>query len=191
MVYCGSMEIDDPNEEHFGPKMLKLTPLQRRFVWAVLNFPGGKDWQIAKAAGYSTNSHGALRVQAHVLFHSEKVIAALHEEASKRLRSSSVLGVSILVKIAQTDGHRDQLRAAEALLNRVGLHEMTEHKVTVDHRDETGEAMIGRVAALAKKLGIDPAVLLGGGEPVPKFHVKQIEGMAGAVIEAEEVKDAG
>ena len=171
--------------------MRALNPAQRRFALAAVMFPLAKDWQIAKAAGYSTNSHGALRVQAHVLFHSEKVIAALHEEASKRLRSSSVLGVSILVKIAQTDGHRDQLRAAEALLNRVGLHEMTEHKVTVDHRDETGEAMIGRVAALAKKLGIDPAVLLGGGEPVPKFHVKQIEGTAGAVIEAEEVKDAG
>lgn len=140
---------------------------QRRFVLAALEFPHGKDWQIAKAAGYSDRSHNALRVTAHRLFHDEKVLAALHEEAGKRLRSSAVLGVSILAKIARTDGHKDQLKAAEALLNRVGFHETTEHKVTVDHVG--GDDAVARIRRAAALLGKDPTELLGANTPPMKL----------------------
>lgn len=141
--------------------MLAINAPQRRFVMAALTFPSGKDWQIAKAAGYSDRSNGALRVTAHRLFHDEKVLAALHEEAGKRLRSSTVLGVSILAKIARTDGHKDQLRAAEALLNRVGFHETSEHTVNVNHSDRTGAAMVERIKEMARLLNVNPEQLLG------------------------------
>lgn len=155
------MALDLIEDEACGPKMLLLTQMQRRFVRAALDFPHGKDWQIAKAAGYSDFSHGALRVQAHLNFHNEKVIAALQEEADKRLRSSAVLGASILAKIARTDGHKHQLRAAEALLNRIGFHEKTEHVMNVNHSDQTGRGMLDRITRLAAQLGVNPEQLLG------------------------------
>jgi phage terminase small subunit len=166
----GPSEIEDPDEASLGPAMRELNVSQRRFVVAALTFPTGKDWQIAKAAGYSDRSHGALRVCAHRLFHDEKVIAGLHEEASKRLRSSSVLAVSVLMKIARTDGHRDQLRAAEGLLNRTGLHETSEHRVSVTHQDQSSAATERRIRAAMErleKLGRDPALLLGRMRPSP------------------------
>ena len=116
----GTAEIADPDIDRLGPAMLALNAAQRRFVSAALIYPTGKDWQIAKAAGYASNSYGALRHTAHRLMHDEKIIAAMHEEADKRLRGSALLGVSVIAKIARTDGHRDQLKAAEALLNRLG-----------------------------------------------------------------------
>jgi hypothetical protein len=51
--------------------MRALNPSQRRFAMAAVMYPLAKDWQIAKAAGYSDRSHGSLRVAAHRLFHDE------------------------------------------------------------------------------------------------------------------------
>lgn len=139
--------------------MLALNEAQRRFVHAALTFPTGKDWQIAKAAGYSPKSHGALRHTAWRLMHDEKIISAMHEEADKRLRGSALLGVSVIAKIARTDGHRDQLKAAEALLNRVGFHEQTEHKLVVEHKEP--KQVLELAARLARELGVGAERLMG------------------------------
>jgi phage terminase small subunit len=145
--------------------MRALNTSQRRFVLAALTFPTGKDWQIAKAAGYSDRSFGALRVCAHRLFHDEKVIAAMHEEAGKRLRSSAILGISVMAKIARTDGHRDQLKAAEALANRIGFG--VEQHITVTKTDQTGAALVQRIKDVAAALGVDASTLLGANVAAP------------------------
>lgn len=165
------MLTPDPDEAGLGPKMLALTPLMRRFVLAALQFPTGKDWQIAKAAGCSATSNGYLRRTAHRMFHDERVIAAMREEADKRLRSSALLGVSVLAKIARTEGHKDQLKAAEALLNRVGFHEISEQRVSVEHTDKGGKALVEQVRRLANALGLDEAKLLGGNTIEAEFQV--------------------
>jgi phage terminase small subunit len=161
----GVPEISDPSFESLGPAMLALNPAQRRFVCAALIFPTGKDWQIAKAAGYASASHGALRHTAWRLMHDEKIIEAMHEEADKRLRGSALLGVSVITKIARTDGHRDQLKAAEALLNRLGMHEMTEHKVSVEHKQPA--QILELAARLAKDLGVGTDRLIGNNRTRP------------------------
>ena len=169
-------EIDD--EERLGPAMRRLTSRQRRFVVAALEFPGATHEAIARRAGYSASTSNSLKVQAHDNFASERVIAALHEEASKRLRSSAVLGASVLVEIAQDKGHKDRLRAAEALLNRIGFHELSEHRVSVQHSDATGKALTERIAEIARRLGVDPAKLLGVNavEAPAAVEVKLLEG---------------
>jgi len=153
--------MEDETLESFGPAMIELTDRQRQLVMTALAYPTMHDWQVAEAAGYSHRSHGALKVTAHRLFRSEKILAALHEEAGKRLRGSAVLGVATLEKIARTDGHPQQLRAAEALLNRIGLHERSEHKVTVERKDLSSGQMIERIRALAERLGVDASKLIG------------------------------
>jgi phage terminase small subunit len=157
----GIPTIEDEGDAGLGPAMRALNPAQRRFVRAAITYPTGKDWQIAKAAGYSDKSYGALRVTAWRLFHDERILAALQEEAAKRLRASAVLGASVLAEIARTPGHPDQLKAATALLNRIGFHEKTEHVMKVTHTDMTGEAMMARIEALAVRLGVDGRALIG------------------------------
>ena len=157
----GMEPIDLLPEEGLGPAMRALDDRRRRFVMAAITYPTAKDWQIAKAAGYSDRSYGGLRVAAHRLFHDEKVLAAIREEAARKLRSSAFLGAAVLAEIARTKGHPDQLKAATALLNRIGFHEKTEQVVNVNHRDMTGEAMVARIEKLAAALGLDSGALLG------------------------------
>lgn len=174
----GPSEIPDPPEAHLGPAMLALNVSQRRFVLAAVTFPIAKDWQLAKAAGYSDRSYGSLRVAAHRLLHDEQVIAAIAEETGKRLRGQGALvGIGIMFRIAQTDGHKDQLRAAEALAGRAGFHEVSEHKLQVEHTDKRGAALIERIRALAGALGVDARALIGV-NAAPQPPVKLIEGEA-------------
>ena len=169
--------------------MRSLTEKQRKFVIAMANDPLGNAAKWARAAGYSDHKEAA-KVAGHMNLHNEAVRAAAFEIAQETMLTiGPILATTGLIRMAKNPRHKHHARAVEALANRVGLHEVQE--IRHRHSDQSGEAMAERVTALAKKLGIDPAVLLGGGEPVPKFHVKQIEGTAGAVIEAEEVKDAG
>lgn len=160
------MELDPlADEECLGPAMRALDERRRRFVRAAIMYPTAKDWQIARAAGYKDGSNGSLRVAAHRCFHDEKVLAAISEEAARKLRASAFLGAAVLANIARDPKHPDQLKAATALLNRIGFHEKTEQVVNVNHRDMTGEAMVARIEALASRLGLDARPLLGVNAP--------------------------
>lgn len=141
--------------------MRALTRTQRRFAIAAVMYPLAKDWQIAKAAGYSDKSNGSLRVKAHNLFHSEKVLAAIRECADKEARSTGMLAIATLKKIVRNDLHRDQFKAAALLAGLNGFS--VEQKISVNQTvtDRTGKAMLERIAELADMLGVDKAKLLG------------------------------
>jgi hypothetical protein len=173
----GTATVPDPEEGSLGTAMRACNVAERRFAIAAVMYPLAKDWQIAKAAGYSDRSHGALRVTAHRLFHSEKVLAAIRECADKEVRSGAMLGIATIKKIVRNDLHRDQFKAAALL---AGLNRFTvDQNIKVDHthRDESGTAIMERISALSKKLGVDATKLLGPASP--------------AVVDAEfsEVKD--
>jgi hypothetical protein len=172
----GQSNIPDPDDESLGPAMRALNRGQRRFAMAAVIYPLAKDWQIAKAAGYSDRSHGALRVAAHRLFHDDKVLAAIKELADKEIRGSALLGIATMKKIARADGHKDQLKAASGLVGLAGL--TAEQKITVNQTltDRTGAAIEARIRQLAQKHGLDAMKLLG---------VAPIEGEF-SVVEAEE-----
>lgn len=141
--------------------MLALNPAQRRFAIAAVMYPLAKDWQIAKAAGYSDRSHGALRVTAHRLFHDEGVLAAIRECADKEVRSGAMLGIATIKKIVRNDGHRDQFKAAALL---AGLNRFTvDQTINVNQHvtDNSGKAIMERIRRAAAVLGVDPATLLG------------------------------
>lgn len=144
--------------------MRALTPPQRRFAMAAVMYPLAKDWQIAKAAGYSDKSHGSLRVAAHRNFHDEKVLAAIRECADKQMRSTSMLAMAVLERIARTQGHRDEFKAAALLagLNRFTVDQNINVKQTVT--DQSGKAIMERIERLAAKHGLDASKLLGKSE---------------------------
>jgi phage terminase small subunit len=166
----GTPTIPDPDEEGLGPAMRALTATQRRFAMAAVMFPFAKDWQIAKAAGYSDKSHGSLRVKAHQQFHSEKVLAAIRECADREVRGGAMLGVATIKKIVRRDDHRDQFKAAVWL---AGMSDFSvEQKISVkqefkDTTDKGVDERIRRAAEKLAKLGYDPLQLLGLSVPEP------------------------
>ena len=161
----GTATVPDPEESGLGPAMLACDPAERRFALAAVMYPLAKDWQIAKAAGYSDRSHGALRVCAHRLFHRERVLAAIRECADKEVRSGAMLGIATIKKIVRNDAHRDQFKAAALLagLNRFTVDQNINVNQTV--RDESGQALLSEIKRLADKMGVPVQNLLGGPKP--------------------------
>jgi hypothetical protein len=144
-----------------GPAMRALTQMQRKFVLAMAADPFGNAARWARAAGYSDKSEAA-KVQGHHLVHDPRIEAAAMEVARGTFQAlGPLLATSVMLRAARNPKHPKQLRAAEMIANRVGLHEMTEHVVSVNHSDRTGEAMVERIKQLSQALGVDPAKLLG------------------------------
>src|SRR5579859_2782874 len=162
----GTATVPDPDVSSLGPAMLALTAPQRRFAMAAVMYPLARDWQIAKAAGYSDRSYGGLRVTAHRLFHDEGVLAAIRECADKEIRSGGMLAVATIKKIVRNDEHRDQFKAATWLAGLSGFAVAQTINVNQTVTDKTGRAIEQRIKQLAEKHGLDAARLLGKG-PAP------------------------
>lgn len=146
-----------------GPAMIELNPQQRAFVYALLDTGGQSNTKAAALSGYAPGNPDAQRVTAYRLAHDPKVLAAIKEEANRRLHSGAILGASVLLEIANDPTHKDRFKAASELLSRGGLVMATEHKVTVEHRDDKG--LIDKITVLANSLGLDPRQLLGNAAP--------------------------
>lgn len=155
--------------------MRALNVSQRRFAMAAVMFPLAKDWQIAKAAGYSDFSHGALRVCAHRLFHDDKVLAAIKELADKEIRGSALLGIATMKKIARLDGHKDQLKAAQGLVGLAGF--TVEQKINVNQTitDQSSKAILSEIKRLADKTGVPLQQLLGHAAATPIIDGEFVE----------------
>jgi len=149
-----------------GPAMRALTQKQRQFVYALLETGTNDHTQAARLAGYKADNMASLRVSAYQTAHNPKVQAALHEEAEKRLGAAKIMAVSELVRIAESGvDERTRLKAISMLLNRAGLHEKTEHKVTVEHEEGSGD-LLARITYLAGALGVDASRLIGSATPL-------------------------
>jgi phage terminase small subunit len=143
-----------------GPAMLRLNERQRTFVRLYLDYPTVSPTNLARMVGY-TDRTNAIRVVAHRLMHSDKVLAAIQEEIGHRFRTDAAIGRAIVAQIALTDGHPQQFKAALALLDRGGFAVKSEQLVVVEKHDLTGKALLERIKALADKHGLDPARFLG------------------------------
>ena len=149
-----------------GPAMRALTQKQRQFVYALLETGTNDHTQAARLAGYKSDNLPSLRVMANQTAHNPKVQAALHEEAEKRLGAAKIMAVSELVRLAESSQNEStKLKALGMLLNRAGLHEKTEHKVTVEHEEGSGD-LLARITYLAGALGVDASRLIGSATPL-------------------------
>jgi phage terminase small subunit len=172
------------DDSDLGPCMRALPERQRLFVRLYIEQPTRDGAHIAAAAGYSSNGKSGIRVEAHRLLHSEKVLAAIREQLDKGFRTDAVIGRAVLLEIALDKEHPQRLKAATALLDRGGFHSMSEQRISVTHTDMSGEAMTERIKMLAAELGMDPARLLGhsaGTNAAPQMKVIEHEPEAVAV----------
>lgn len=173
-----------------GPAYNALTALEQAWLEEfVMN--GGKPTDAAVVAGYGQNSpdprsaKDAARRAGYTNTHSEKVLAALSEEAGLRLRSGALLGASVLVEIARDPGHKDRFKAAKELLGHNGFNIITEHKVTVEHTLSDAEK-IQKVVEMAGRLGMDPQRLLGKYGYVVDAEFKLIAGPTADVVPSDD-----
>ena len=156
-----NLVIAVPAEGKLGPCMRALpTDRQRAFVCAMIETGGTNKLVAAQLAGYTGDS-ASLKVTGHRLAHDEDVLNAMHEEASRRLKSGQIQAVSTLLMIMQSSPKdSDRLKAIEMLMNRTGMHAMSEHKVVNVNQSKTDAELVKRLKLLAKEAGMDEAGLL-------------------------------
>jgi len=157
--------VSAPEPDELGPAMLALDEKRRRFVVAYIG--DSRDaTRCARAAGYD-GTHGALRVQSHRLMHSLKVIAAIKEEADRRLNSAAYIAVSGdrrlnsaayiavsgLADIAADCDHRDRQKACDSILDRTGFPRREIRTVTPDD-DDYGHRTTGELLDMVRGYAI-------------------------------------
>jgi phage terminase small subunit len=123
-----------------------------------------------RAAGYSTKSEGAARVEAHKMAHDQRVLEALHEEAVKSLKNYVPLGLRVVGDIIESEDSKDadRLTGIKMIFDRAGLHGVAETRVVHELADDT--EMLAEIKMLAQRNGVPLESLLGG------RLTKQIEG---------------
>lgn len=179
--------VDDMGD--YGPAMKALRGRQRAFVLSMLETGKSDNSFHARNAGYTGNDQ-SIWATAYRLAHDPKVQAAIHEEAERRLKGSAILATSTVVKLLDSNDQKIQLRAAEMIFNRVGLHATTEHKVTVEHIEDD-KTLLDKARRLAGELGIDISKMVGHSHETPlQIAAPVIEGefveVAVDLISAEE-----
>jgi phage terminase small subunit len=164
-------------ESTHGPCMAALTAMQRRFVLAMLADPSGTQGDWGRAAGYSDKADGA-KVQACRNLQDTKVQAAIYEVARGHLNGAGpLLAIQNLLRIANDPRHSKNFDATVGILDRVGIHTKSEHRVTVEHKDD--REMLALVARLAGELGVDARTLIGANAAEGETHrLKLIEATA-------------
>ena len=143
----------------FGPAMSALNDRQLAFIVAFNNAGGKNATEAARAAGYSDNNTGRIRVQAYEMLHNPNVQAAMVEDARARLAGDLHATLDIIDDIANNPQHKDRLAAAKMKLHHAGMVEVTkvQHEGTVT---VTFEQKLERYKALLAQTGgtADPAL---------------------------------
>ena len=146
-----AVEMETPE---YGPKMLALTPLQRRLVEVYLDHPTWTVTAIAEEAGYAKS---CAAVRGSVNMRDNRVIAAINEEGDRRFKTGGPLAITALLTMVMNPQHKDHFRACVAVADRTGYHALSEHKVTVDDKRPQSKAeLIAAVKNVAAELGMSP-----------------------------------
>jgi phage terminase small subunit len=137
--------------------MQALTPRQRNFVLAYVHNPQATGTKLCQMAGYSGGQTGTVwRSSASRMLRSPAIIAGINEVLGKTYRGrGAAIAQDVMLAIAQDAKHPQQLKAALALADRGGFGAMSEQRVTVEHRDQTSEAIIARIGGALRRLGLD------------------------------------
>lgn len=165
-----------PDEDEYGPCMKECTEKERRFVVAWFQL-GGKRAQAAAVAGYTTKTRAAQDVAAYQVWHRPRVQAAIKEWAAQSpLGEMLPAAMNAWKEIIEDEGHKDRAKMVLEVANRTGLHAVSEHKLTVEHKDDR-EAKLRRLMEIAKATGQDVRALLGAATDVTDadFEMVKIE----------------
>ena len=144
----------DPNDRAYdGKAMGALSTRKRQFVIAML-----QQGVNPKACAVAAASLGYHPKYGYELMRDDGILAAMREEATKRLAGAALVGVNVLLDIAQSPTHKDQFRAAKEL---AGINGFTaEQRIVVEHISEDSKAQIRQIRDMAAQLGLDAKQLI-------------------------------
>ena len=155
-----SLTIQIPSDDELGPHMRRLNERQKKYVIAYLMNPSSTGHtQAAIDAGYGNGKYEHAKQQAWLLSHNPKVLAALKEEADRRMKFGIIIAASRLIEIVEDKSHKDNFKAVVETLNRGGLIVETQHRVITEN-DDSLLSVVERVKKQALALGLDPVQLL-------------------------------
>jgi hypothetical protein len=117
--------------------MLAITTMQRRFVQALYYHTGNDACAALRLAGYKGNPNAtkeqadrAIKKQSDRWRHHELVLAAITEYGRSEYNAKLPLAVGAVGDILKDPKSRDRLRAIHGVLDRVGMHAVSETRVT-------------------------------------------------------------
>lgn len=142
--------IEDVPVENLGPAMLALNAMQRRFVVACIR-GGGKvsTARAARAAGYAPTGS---RVRAFEQMHNPKVIAALKEEADRRLDWTAVKSILQLERLVEDKNPKVRMKAIDSVLDRRGYARASSQMVQIEDKRAPRLNYEQLLSAVAQKL---------------------------------------
>ena len=145
----------------FGPEMRKLPYQEQLFVCNL--YMGTRTVSSAmRQAGYTAATPNALRVHAHTLLHSERIIAALKEESKRRTATLLPAAQRALGNLLENPNHADHFKAIKMVRDDGGVSAAVERVLNVKVKVEVSDSdKIKAIAAFATSHGIDPKTLLG------------------------------
>lgn len=148
----------------FPPELAVLSPRRRNFVIALCAQVGRPNFSAAyRDAGYCADSANSVAVQAHRLAHDARVQAAIMAWARATASTEGLLiATNALMDEAANPQSPQRVKAAEAILNRIGFHAKTEQVLTVERVEKPDDLTAQRLARVAKKLGLTLDELVGG-----------------------------
>ena len=144
---------DSDDREYDGGAMAKLTGRKRKFVIAMMQ-QGVNPKACRKAAAEA----GLTPDYGWKLMRDPDILAALREEATKRMAGAALVGVNVMLEIAQTPGHKQQYQAAKDLAAINGY--TSEQRIVVEHIDADSRKQIQQIREMAQQLGMDPKQLI-------------------------------
>lgn len=163
-----------------GEAMLLCTSGERAFVVALV-ISGGQDQSLAAfQAGHGTTKEIAAQ-SATQMMRRPRVLAAIREEADRRLRSGALLASSALYEIIADTKHKDRFKASVEVLNRAGMLVETHHRITVDNDTRSVDQIKKEVELLLARVF--------KGQPLPAALTAPLEGQFSEVLSDEGLED--
>ena len=136
-----------------GKAMASLTDRQRLFVLEMLTLGIN-----AKACCLAAARCGYASAYGYELMRNEHILAAIREEATKRVAGAALVGINVMLEIAHDLTHKDRYKAAKDLAALNGF--TAEQRIVVEHISEDSKAQMRQIRDMAAQLGLDPEALI-------------------------------
>lgn len=149
-----------------GPAMRALKPQHQLFVAAYAE-NGGNAVQACRSAGYKADKMTGWR-----LLKREDVQAAVHELCEQDLKGLTPSALMSLKNLLADQNHKDHAKAVFAVMDRTGLHAVSEQRKVVQVADKE---LLSAIKVLAGELGFDAKKLLGHSSRIIDAEATEVE----------------
>jgi hypothetical protein len=129
--------------------MSVLTPMQRSFIETLFDHPELSRAQCIRQAGYRGNGEANRKMGARMM-RNPLVLDGIRETAETTLRGKLPKTLHALDNIIGDPNHRGHQKTLLAVLDRTGMHAVSETHTTVTHTIDRGD-LLTKLAALMDK----------------------------------------